>query len=321
MDMHEDIKAASALPATWGDLAVAAVLPSAACPQAAEPQADQPIIEPKIGLARIVSPPLSSTVETTAATTPASSGVDAPEIEPPVAAKTFEETKPESPRAAAASREIILLGAPARAPASRKSSEFIWLAALVVLAAAAGAAGGVLGATGLTRLAGEAAPAEPTAVLQTAIAELRSDITALKVGLDTTGRNTSTQYTKLVERLDRAEHAQTVASKSDAAFPKETIKEAIKETTGSVTPPASAAAAPLSPAPVPASGTPATAIVPGWAVRDVYRGVAMLQSRMGGMVEVEAGDVLPNLGRIEAIRRQDGRWVVITSRGMITSMR
>jgi hypothetical protein len=320
MDMHEDIKATSALPATWADLAVAAVLPPAGCPQAAEPQADQPTIEPKIALARIVSPPLSATIEMTAETTPASSGVGAPEIEPPLAAKRFEEAKRGSPRAAAASREIILLGAPARAPASRKSSEFIWLAALVVLAAAIGAAGGVLGATGLTRLAGEAAPAEPTAVLQTAIAELRSDITALKAGLDTTGRNTSTQYTKLVERLDRADHAQTVASKSDVAFPKETIKEAAKETTGSVTPPASAAAAPLSPAPV-ASGTPPTAIVPGWAVRDVYRGVAMLQSRMGGMVEVEAGDVLPNLGRIEAIRRQDGRWVVITSRGMITSMR
>jgi len=61
--------------------------------------------------------------------------------------------------------------------------------------------------------------------------------------------------------------------------------------------------------------------VPGWAVRDVYRGVAMLQSRMGGMVEVEPGDVLPGLGRIESIRRQDGRWVVVTSKGMITSMR
>jgi hypothetical protein len=321
MDMQEDIKAMSTPPATWGDLAVAAVLPSAGCPPA-----DQPTIEPKVGLARIVSPPPSSTVEMTTATTPASSGVDAPEIEPPLAAKRFEETKPETPRAAAASREIILLGAPARASASRKSSEFIWLAALVVLAAAFGAAGGVLGATGLTRLAGEAAPAEPTAVLQTAIAELRSEITALKAGLDTTGRNTSTQYTKLVERLDRAEHAQTVASKSDAAFPKEAVKEAIKETTGSVTTPASATAAPLSLAPVLASGTqtsgtPQSAIVPGWAVRDVYRGVAMLQSRMGGMVEVEAGDVLPNFGRIQAIRRQDGRWVVITSRGMIMSMR
>jgi hypothetical protein len=39
------------------------------------------------------------------------------------------------------------------------------------------------------------------------------------------------------------------------------------------------------------------------------------------MVEVEPGDVLPGLGRIESIRRQDGRWVVMTSKGMITSMR
>jgi hypothetical protein len=70
------------------------------------------------------------------------------------------------------------------------------------------------------------------------------------------------------------------------------------------------------PAPVPPAGT-----VPGWAVRDVYRGVALLQSRLGGMVEVEPGDVLASLGRIESIRRQDGRWVVMTSKGIITSMR
>src|SRR5947209_20628838 len=81
--------------------------------------------------------------------------------------------------------------------------------------------------------------------------------------------------------------------------------------------PATAATAPPL-APVPA---PVAAIVPGWAVRDVYRGVAMLQSGLGGMVEVEPGDVLPGLGRIEAIRRQDGRWVVVTSKGTITSMR
>jgi len=33
------------------------------------------------------------------------------------------------------------------------------------------------------------------------------------------------QYSKLVERFDRVERAQSVASKSDAALPKETIKE------------------------------------------------------------------------------------------------
>jgi len=36
------------------------------------------------------------------------------------------------------------------------------------------------------------------------------------------------------------------------------------------------------------------------------------------MMEVEQGDLVPALGRIDAIRKQDGRWVVVTSRGIIT---
>jgi hypothetical protein len=134
--------------------------------------------------------------------------------------------------------------------------------------------------------------------------------------VDTTTRTTGAQFSKLVERLDRAERAQSAAPKADAALP--------KETTGAIATP-SAAATPLTPAPLPSPTPPGTAAsgttVPGWAVRDVYRGVALLQSRMHGMVEVEPGDLLPGLGRIESIRRQDGRWVVMTSKGMITSMR
>ena len=36
-----------------------------------------------------------------------------------------------------------------------------------------------------------------------------------------------------------------------------------------------------------------------------------------GIFEVYAGDPIPGLGRAEAIRRQDGRWVVVTSKGLI----
>ncbi len=220
-------------------------------------------------------------------------------------AAAAERAAPEAPAAAASAER-----------ASRKFSKFTLLAAAVVLAAAFGAMAGVLGATSVARLAGEPAPTpaqDPTAPLQSTLAQLRSDVAALKTSVDATSRTAGTQYSKLVERLDRAERAQTVATKTDAALP--------KETTGSITPPPSAAAAPPAPVPVPASGIPPGVTVPGWAVRDVYRGVAMLQSRMGGMVEVEPGDVLPGLGRIESIRRQDGRWVVTTSKGMITSLR
>jgi hypothetical protein len=59
-------------------------------------------------------------------------------------------------------------------------------------------------------------------------------------------------------------------------------------------------------------------IVEGWVLRDVYRGAAMIQGR-GGIIEVVPGDHLPALGRIEALQRQDGRWVVVTSRGLIVS--
>jgi len=186
---------------------------------------------------------------------------------------------------------------------------------------------GVLGANGVARLASDPAAApDPTTALQGAITQLRSDVASLKAGVDATSRSSTTQYNKLVERFDRVERAQAAApksdaAKSDAALPKEaTATAATRDATGSITPVNPAAAAvPVAPLP-PGAVTPGS-IVPGWAVRDVYRGVAMLQSRVGGMVEVEPGDVLPGLGRIEAIRRQDGHWVVVTSRGMIVSMR
>ena len=53
-----------------------------------------------------------------------------------------------------------------------------------------------------------------------------------------------------------------------------------------------------------------------WILRDVSHGGALIEGRRG-VYEVYAGDPVPGLGRIDAIRRQDGRWVVVTSRGLI----
>jgi hypothetical protein len=314
MDKNEDIKKPPAIPETASDPTDAALPPVAAA------AAVEPTAESKSELPSISSPTMAPTMNDMAA------AGDAPRIARPIeiaraAAEKFEESKSKGPHdAAPGSREIMLLGTPAAAGASRRFSKFTLLAAAVVLAAAFGATAGVLATAGLARLASEPAPAAQTVAaeppaLQTTLTQLRSEVAALKASVDATGRTAGTQYSKLVERFDRVERAQSGANKSDAALPKDTAKDTPKEITGSITPP-SAAAAPPSPAPVPASGT-----VPGWAVRDVYRGVAMLQSRAGGMVEVEPGDVLPGLGRIEAIRRQDGHWVVMTSKGMITSLR
>jgi hypothetical protein len=59
-------------------------------------------------------------------------------------------------------------------------------------------------------------------------------------------------------------------------------------------------------------------IVEGWVLRDVANGGALIEGRRG-IFEVYAGDPVPGLGRIDAIRRQDGRWVVVTSRGLIVA--
>jgi hypothetical protein len=58
--------------------------------------------------------------------------------------------------------------------------------------------------------------------------------------------------------------------------------------------------------------------VEGWVLRDVDRGSALIEGRRG-VFEVYAGDPVPGLGRVDAIRRQDGRWVVVTSKGLIVA--
>ena len=95
---------------------------------------------------------------------------------------------------------------------------------------------------------------------------------------------------------------------------------ASKEVTGTITP----SAAPAQAAAVAASKADAKPevgslpVVDSWVLQDVSRGGALIEGRQG-VYEVYAGDVVPGLGRIDAVRRQDGRWVVVTSRGLIVA--
>ena len=56
----------------------------------------------------------------------------------------------------------------------------------------------------------------------------------------------------------------------------------------------------------------------GWALRDVYDGVAILEDRRRQLVEVGRGDAVPGIGRVEAIERRGRQWVVVTRQGIIT---
>ena len=57
-------------------------------------------------------------------------------------------------------------------------------------------------------------------------------------------------------------------------------------------------------------------IVRNWVVREVVRGVALLEGRHG-LIEVVRGARAPGMGRVKSIERRDGQWVVVTERGLV----
>ena len=57
----------------------------------------------------------------------------------------------------------------------------------------------------------------------------------------------------------------------------------------------------------------------GYVLREVHRGVAVVENRAGEFIEVYPGMNVPGAGRVRSIRRRGGRWVVVTSRGTIDS--
>ena len=126
-----------------------------------------------------------------------------------------------------------------------------------------------------------------------------------------------------VEKLRTAQQAASTAAVTTAAA---TPKETSKDVTGSIAPPPGAAPLPAAPATVAAAAaTPKSEVgrlptVDGWYLADVGYGGALIRNQnRRGTYEVYAGDFIPGLGRIDAIRKQDGHWVVVTSKGLITS--
>jgi hypothetical protein len=58
--------------------------------------------------------------------------------------------------------------------------------------------------------------------------------------------------------------------------------------------------------------------IPGWRLRDVVNGVAVLEGPPG-VIRAGRGDTVPGVGRVESIVRWGGRWLVATSGGLISA--
>ena len=230
----------------------------------------------------------------------------APQIDPVVVA--FKKPEPAS--------------APA-APQQSRNTRFALLAASVAIAASFGAIGGSLGVAKFGPMISSApAPVAPVAKEQVAdevkalkdtVAQLRATTNKLSdnfAALKTSVATASTQNGKIAEALERIEKSQAEQRKTAAAAAASTT-----EVTGSIA--QKQAAAPVAPMVL---GTPPTTLkppaVPGFVLRRVFDGAALIEGR-DGIIEVEPGMVAPGLGRVEAIKREDGRWVVVTARGIV----
>jgi hypothetical protein len=208
------------------------------------------------------------------------------------------------------------------------------MAAVVAIAASVGAISGALATAGMMHFA-TPAPAQvaDTSALDASVARIDADVVALKANVEHTSKTGLGQFNRTNDRLDKLEKAQAepmakIAKLSDTvdklrATPPAAPAQAAaavpaRETTGSIAPTqvATAAAAPAPAAPKTEIGRLPT--IEGWVLRDVSNGGALVEGR-GGLFEVYAGDPIPGIGRVDAIRRQDGRWVVVTPKGLIVA--
>ena len=339
MGQHESINDKSAIPVENATPAAPAggldVTPKMALASLDPPSLDPPKLDPpklampKVDMSKLDMPAIQAPKIESDAPTLEIPKIEVPKlklatIEAPRIAPEIDELKPASEHAAAdaGADEAVPEPPPAQPPQPTAPlvSRFMLLAASLALAAALGGMVGTLGALGLAR----PNPAPVVAVARTGVEEFqalkenvvqaRVELAALKASIETGNRNAGAQLTKIGERIERVERLQSepAAKLSKAVDTLDRLARAeglsSKDVTGSVAPPQAIA------------GQVGKAI-DGWVVRDVRRGTAFIEGRMG-VIEVDQGDIVPGIGRVDAIRKQpDGRWVVVTTRGNIMSAR
>jgi hypothetical protein len=211
------------------------------------------------------------------------------------------------------------------------------LAAVIALAAAAGAVGGALATAGFGHIGNTDTKAASSRALEDSLSRIDTEVAALRTSLEQASKHTASQIGKTTDRLDKVEKAQgepaaKLAKLSETVEKLRTASAATpapaavavpaaspispKETTATIQT-ANAAAAPI-PLPPPKPEIARLPTVEGWVLRDVSNGSALIEGRQG-IFEVYAGDQIPGLGRVDAVRKQDGHWVVVTSRGLVVA--
>jgi hypothetical protein len=167
-------------------------------------------------------------------------------------------------------------------------------AASVAIAAGIGVLVGALAVQDIARPYPAAANLPERQAMAQSIDKLNHEIAALKASVEAGSKSARSQIAKISERLGHAAEPQT---------------------TGSIPRPSAAV-----PTPVPRP-EPRTTVVRDWSIYDVRDGFVSVRQGHGDIYQVVLGAPLPGLGPVQQIKREDGRWVVTTPKGLIVSQR
>ncbi|MBH5401716.1 hypothetical protein HZZ13_28590 [Bradyrhizobium sp. CNPSo 4010] len=172
---------------------------------------------------------------------------------------------------------------------------------------------------------------ETVAQLRKQVSGVSENLDGLRTAVDQSSKVTNDRFGRFAENLDRIER---VSSSSTVKLDK--LAQAQAQVQVQAPAPATVQTQPVSPqgpmmaavaAPEFTGSVPAAErasaprkTIKGWAVRQAYEGIVILQGP-NGVVEAVLGQQVPGLGRIEEIRNENGRLVVESSGGVIYSSR
>jgi hypothetical protein len=175
---------------------------------------------------------------------------------------------------------------------------------------------------------------ETVAQLRRQVSGVSENLDGLRTAVDLSSKATSDRFGRFADNLDRIERA---SSSTTAKLDRLAQVQAQGQAQATVPAPATPTSQPLAQS-MPAVASAASGaeitgsvspsersaaprkVVKGWSVREAYEGIAILQGP-NGAIEAFLGQQVPGLGRIEEIRNENGRLVVVSGAGVILSAR
>lgn len=166
---------------------------------------------------------------------------------------------------------------------------------------------------------------DTVAQLRRQVSGLSENLDGLRTAVDLSSKATNDRFGRFAENLDRIERVSSASTaKLDRLAQVQPAASAPQAQSATPAMPVMAAATPaadITGAIAPSERTPVPRkVVKGWSVREAYEGIAILQGP-SGVVEVVLGQQVPVLGRIEEIRNENGRLIVVCGAGTILSTR